>query len=101
MAPFRGFYFSRGTNGGDATLRKLQVLHGSPIDNPDLGVVKPRLFDVIADACTNRGGLVSGQRLPGCSTAANGNDSEGVACGKGRADIRLAAGDLACPDASA
>ncbi|MFM2295302.1 MAG: hypothetical protein RLZZ350_1715 [Verrucomicrobiota bacterium] len=67
-----------------ATIRELQVIYNS---------AKRRLYDIVGDAYTNRGGFVTGQRLPGSSTVALGNDPYGVAYGKGRADIRLALGD--------
>jgi glucose/arabinose dehydrogenase len=66
-----------------ATIRELQVIYNS---------AKRRLYDVIGDTYTNRGGFVTGQRLPGSSTVALGNDPYGVAYGKGRADVRLALG---------
>jgi hypothetical protein len=76
-----------------ATIRELQVMFDSPFDSPDLGLQKRRLFDVVADTYTNRGGFVAGQRITGTAANTAGNDIDGVAYGKGRADIRFAVGD--------
>ena len=82
-----------------ATIHEIQVVHDSPIDSPDLGPTKQRLWDVVAVTYTNRGGLPGSQRLPGGSSDYTTwtNDIAGVAYGKGRADLRLAqdgAGEL-------
>ncbi|MEP6663039.1 MAG: PQQ-dependent sugar dehydrogenase [Verrucomicrobiota bacterium] len=73
-----------------AAIHEMQVAYNSPFDSPDQGVTNRRLFDIVADTYTNRGGFVSGQRLPGGAAATTGNDPYGVPYGKGRADIRLA-----------
>jgi len=53
-----------------------------------------RLFDIIADTYTARGGDAPGtSRLPGSADTTAGNDPSGVPYGGGRADIRLTLGD--------
>ena len=75
-----------------AAIHELQVVHDNPLDAPDLGPLPRRLWDAVAMTYTNRGGLPGAQRLPGGSSDYTTwtNDVEGVAYGKGRADIRLA-----------
>ena len=75
-----------------AAIHEIQVVHDSPLDSPDLGPTKQRLWDVVAVTYTNRGGLPGSQRLPGGNNTYTTwtNDIDGVAYGKGRADIRLA-----------
>ena len=78
-----------------ATVHELQVVFDNPTDSPDLGAVRRRLFDIVADEYTRRGGNAPGsQVLPGTATGlvTFGNDPDGVAYGGGRADIRLAPG---------
>ena len=76
----------------EATIHELQVVHDSPIDSPDLGPLPRRLWDVVSVTYTNRGGLPGAQRLPGGDSSLTTwtNDIDGVAYGKGRADLRLA-----------
>lgn len=75
-----------------AAIHEIQVVHDSPLDLPDLGPVTNRLWDVVAVTYTNRGGLPGSQRLPGglADYTTWTNDVDGVAYGKGRADLRLA-----------
>ena len=75
-----------------ATTYELQIVHNHPNDNPDAGLKRWRMFDICAVTYTNRGGNPGAQRLPGSSgtTAAGMLDIDGVAYGRGRADIRIA-----------
>ena len=52
------------------------------------------MFDIVAMTYTNRGGNVSGQRLPGSagSTGPGMTDGDGVVYGRGRVDLRLCQG---------
>jgi hypothetical protein len=62
-----------------ATVHELQVVFNGQAR---------RLFDVISNQYKAKGGT-SGQSLPGSATATTGSDIDGVAYGRGRADIRL------------
>ena len=73
-----------------AAVHELQVVFDSPYDNPGLGPLKRRLFDVVAEEYRHKGGTASA--LPGGANTTDGNDPEGVPYGGGRADIRLALG---------
>jgi len=75
-----------------AAIHEIQVVHDSPLDSPNLGPTKQRLWDVVAMTFTNRGGTPGTQRLPGGNSGYTtwGNDIDGVPYGQGRADIRLA-----------
>src|SRR5205814_9619323 len=74
-----------------AAVHELQVVFDSPYDNPDQGLVNRRLFDIVADEYTSKGGDAPGSSvLPGSATVTSGNDPEGIPYGGGRADIRLA-----------
>jgi hypothetical protein len=76
-----------------ATAHELQVVFDSLYDNPDQGPVNRRLFDIVAEEYTHRGGDASGgSALPGSANVTSGNDPDGVPYGGGRADIRLALG---------
>ncbi|TMA52752.1 MAG: hypothetical protein E6J80_11975, partial [Deltaproteobacteria bacterium] len=76
-----------------AAVHELQVVFDSPYDNPDQGLVNRRLFDIVADEYTNKGGDAPGSSvLPGSATVTSGNDPDGIPYGGGRADIRLAVG---------
>jgi glucose/sorbosone dehydrogenase/fibronectin type III domain protein len=76
-----------------AAVHELQVVFDSPYDNPDQGPVNRRLFDIVADEYTHKGGDASGSSvLPGSANVTSGDDSDGIPYGGGRADIRLAVG---------
>jgi hypothetical protein len=77
-----------------ATTYELQLVHDHPQDQPDAGLTRWRMFDIVAVTYTNRGGLPGGQRLPGSaeSTGLGRTDADGVSYGRGRADLRLAEG---------
>ncbi|HHY84395.1 MAG TPA: PQQ-dependent sugar dehydrogenase [Verrucomicrobia bacterium] len=74
-----------------AKVREVQVVFDSPYDTPDAGPVKRRLFDMIGEEFTSKGGSSSGV-LPGVVNVTSGVDPYGVPYGRGRADIRLAEG---------
>lgn len=79
-----------------AGIHELQIVHDHPHDQPDAGLSRWRLWDIVALTYTNRGGIPpAGQRLPGGNSSYTtwGNDIEGVAYGRGRVDLRLALGD--------
>jgi hypothetical protein len=73
-----------------APIKEIQVVFDNPFDAPNAGPLPMRLWDIVANAYTNRGGLPGTQRLPGSAENTLGNDPEGVPYGRGRADIRLA-----------
>jgi hypothetical protein len=76
-----------------AAVHELQVVLDDPNDNPDLGPVNRRLFDIVAAEYARKGGNApGGSVLPGSTNATNGNDPDGIPYGGGRADIRLALG---------
>ncbi len=77
-----------------ATTYELQLVYDNPLDVPDAGFARWRMFDIVAQTYTNRGGNVSGQRLPGSadSTGPNKTDSDGIIYGRGRVDLRLCQG---------
>ena len=76
-----------------AKTHELQIVYNHPNDNPDAGLKRWRMFDIVAVTYTNRGGIASGgARLPGGAetTGAGKLDVDGVSYGIGRADIRIA-----------
>jgi len=77
-----------------ATTHELQIVYNNPLDVPDAGFARWRMFDIVALTYTNRGGNVSGQRLPGsaASTGPGEVDRDGVLYGSGRVDLRLCQG---------
>jgi hypothetical protein len=78
-----------------AAVHELHVVFDDPNDNPDLGPVNRRLFDIVAAEYARKGGDAPGSSvLPGSAShlATSGNDPDGIPYGGGRADIRLALG---------
>jgi hypothetical protein len=78
-----------------AAVHELQVIYNSPYDSPDRGAVDRRLYDIVADAYVQKGGLPNAPNvLPGgASNVGSGVlDPYGVPYGGGRADIRMAIG---------
>jgi hypothetical protein len=76
-----------------AKIEELTLVYDSPHDAPDTGAVRRRYFDIVKDAYVKRGGRVrDGSALPdgGQQHITSAGDSNGVAYGGGRADIRLA-----------
>jgi len=77
-----------------ATTHELQVVYNHPNDNPDAGLTRWRMFDIVAVTYTNRGGSAGSARLPGSaeSTGSGKMDVDGVLYGIGRTDLRIAQG---------
>jgi len=76
-----------------AGVREIQIIFDSPYDNPNRGPVNRRMFDVVAEEYTQRGGNAPGSAaLPGSAAVTASDDPDGVPYGGGRADIRLALG---------
>ena len=75
-----------------ATTHEMQIVYNHPNDNPDAGLKRWRMFDIVAVTYTNRGGTPGSWRLPGGAetTGAGKLDADGVSYGIGRADIRIA-----------
>ena len=74
-----------------AAVHELQVVYNSPYNN--LGPVDRRLYDIVADAYMNKGGIsVAPAVLPGGVVGVGQLDPYGVPYGGGRADIRIAMG---------
>ena len=92
---------SGGVRNKSAQIHELQIVYKSPNDKSRQDPAKLRMYDIVADAYSHKGGTPNQNNvLPGsaASTAANpmyrsGNlDPYGVAYGGGRADTRLAMG---------
>lgn len=77
-----------------ATTHELQLVYDNPLDVPDAGYARWRMFDLVAMTYTNRGGNFPGQRLPGSadSTGPGKMDGDGIVYGRGRVDLRLCQG---------
>jgi hypothetical protein len=78
-----------------ATTHELQIVYNNPLDVPDAGFARWRMFDIVAMTYTNRGGSASGgNRLPPSaeSTGPDKTDGDGVLYGGGRVDLRLCRG---------
>jgi hypothetical protein len=77
-----------------APTHELQVVYNNPLDTPDAGFARWRMFDIVAMTYTNRGGNVGANRLPGGaeSTGAGKVDGDGILYGVGRVDLRIAQG---------
>ena len=76
-----------------AAVHELQVIYNSPYDSPDQGAVDLRLYDIVADAYAQKGGLPNAPNvLPGGAPNVGSGvlDPYGVPYGGGRADIRIA-----------
>jgi hypothetical protein len=94
---------TRGQRNHQAQIHELQIMYKSPYDTSGQTAVKRRMFDVVAESYTHRGGTPAQDRvLPGAAGATTGwrdpdhkepkADAEGVAYGGGRADVRIAMG---------
>jgi hypothetical protein len=86
-----------------AQIHELQIIYKSPYDTSNQTAVKRRMFDIIAETYSHKGGTPAQDRvLPGAAGATTGwrdpehlqpkSDPEGVAYGGGRADVRIAMG---------
>jgi hypothetical protein len=94
---------TRGQRNHQAQIHELQIMYKSPYDASSQTAVKRRMFDVVAETYSHKGGTPAQDRvLPGTAGATTGwrdpdhkqpkADSEGVAYGGGRADVRIAVG---------
>jgi Glucose / Sorbosone dehydrogenase len=94
---------TRGQRNHQAQIHELQIMYKSPYDASAQAAVKRRMFDVVAESYSHKGGTPAQDRvLPGAAAATTGwrdpehkqpkADPEGVAYGGGRADIRIAMG---------
>jgi hypothetical protein len=94
---------TRGQRNLQAPIHELQIVYKSPYDASAQTAVKRRMFDVVAETYTHKGGTPGQDRvLPGAAAATTGwrdpdhkqpkADPEGVPYGGGRADIRIAMG---------
>jgi hypothetical protein len=94
---------TRGQRNHQAQIHELQIMYKSPYDASSQTAVKRRMFDVVAETYSHKGGTPAQDRvLPGAAGATTGwrdpdhkqpkADSEGVAYGGGRADVRIAMG---------
>jgi hypothetical protein len=94
---------TRGQRNLQAPIHELQIVYKSPYDASAQTAVKRRMFDVVAETYTHKGGTPGQDRvLPGAAAATTGwrdpdhkqpkADPEGVSYGGGRADIRIAMG---------
>jgi len=77
-----------------APIHELQLVYDSPIDSPDAGLESWRMFDIVAQTYTNRGGSAGSARLPGGAATTNPGqvDGDGFLYGGGRVDLRLCQG---------
>jgi glucose/sorbosone dehydrogenase len=94
---------TRGQRNHQAQIHELQIMYKSPYDTSSQTAVKRRMFDVVAETYSHKGGTPAPDHvLPGGALATTGwrdaehrqpkADPEGVAYGGGRADIRIAVG---------
>jgi Glucose / Sorbosone dehydrogenase len=94
---------THGQRNHQAQIHELQIMYKSPYDASSQTAVKRRMFDVVAETYSHKGGTPAQDRvLPGAAGATTGwrdpdhkqpkADSEGVAYGGGRADVRIAVG---------
>jgi hypothetical protein len=94
---------TRGQRNHQAPIHELQIMYKSPSDTSSQTAVKRRMFDIVAQTYSQKGGTPAQDRvLPGAAAATTGwrdpdhkqpkADPEGVAYGGGRADIRIAMG---------
>jgi hypothetical protein len=94
---------THGQRNHQAQIHELQIMYKSPYDAAGQTAVKRRMFDVVAETYSHKGGTPAQDRvLPGAAGATTGwrdqehkqpkADPEGVAYGGGRADIRIATG---------
>jgi len=92
---------TRGQRDKQAQIHELQIQYKSPYDTANQNAVKRRMFDVVAETYSHKGGTPAQDRvLPGGSGATTGwrdpehtqpkADPEGVPYGGGRADTRIA-----------
>ena len=94
---------THGQRNHQATIHELQIMYKSPYDASAQTAVKRRMFDVVAETYSHKGGTpVQDRVLPGAAAATTGwrdpdhkqpkADPEGAPYGGGRADVRIAMG---------
>jgi hypothetical protein len=94
---------TRGQRNQQAQIHELQIQFKSPYDTANQNAVKRRMFDIVAETYSHKGGTPAQDRvLPGAAGATTGwydpehqhakADPEGAPYGGGRADIRIALG---------
>ncbi len=94
---------THGQRNHQAQVHELQIMYKSPYNTSSQTAAKRRMFDVVAETYAHKGGTPAQDRvLPGAGGATTGwrdadhkqpkADSEGVAYGGGRADVRIAMG---------
>src|SRR5713226_6208557 len=94
---------THGQRNHQAQIHELQIMYKSPYDASSQTAVKRRMFDVVAESYSHKGGTPAQDRvLPGAAGATSGwrddehkqpkADSDGVPYGGGRADVRIAMG---------
>jgi hypothetical protein len=94
---------TRGLRNHQAQIHELQILYKSPYDTANQTAVKRRMYDVVAETYSHKGGTPAQDRvLPGGGGATTGwrdadhkepkADPEGIPYGGGRADVRIAMG---------
>jgi glucose/sorbosone dehydrogenase len=94
---------TRGQRNQQAKIHELQIEYKSPNDAANQKAVKRRMFDIVAENYSHKGGTPAQDRvLPGAAGATTGwkdpehtqpkTDPEGIAYGGGRADTRISLG---------
>jgi hypothetical protein len=94
---------TRGQRNQQAQIHELQIQFKSPYDTANQNAVKRRMFDIVAETYSHKGGTPAQDRvLPGAAGATTGwydpehqhakADPEGAPYGGGRADTRIALG---------
>jgi hypothetical protein len=94
---------THGQRNHQAPIHELQIVYKSPYDTASPTAVKRRMFDVVAESYSHKGGTPAQDHvLPGAAGATTGwrdeehkqpkADSDGVPYGGGRADVRIAMG---------
>ena len=84
---------SHGVHNKSAQIHELQIVYESPYDNSRQAAVERRMYDIVEDAYSHKGGTPNQNNvLPGGSSATVGLklDPYGVPYGGGRADVRVA-----------
>jgi hypothetical protein len=92
---------THGQRNHQAQIHELQIVYKSPYDTSNDKPVKRRMFDIVAETYSHKGGTPAQDRvLPGAGGATTGwkdpehrqpkADPEGAVYGGGRADVRIA-----------
>jgi hypothetical protein len=94
---------THGERNHQAQIHELQIMYKSPYDSSSPSAAKRRMFDIVAESYSHKGGTPAQDRvLPGAAAATTGwrdpektqpkADPEGKPYGGGRADVRIALG---------